>query len=654
MNNTNANSSMRPEDVSQKFETTSNVREFKGPLKMFISLVAVCFSLFHLYTGAFGTIYVTFQRCVHLSFAMFLIFALYPSTKQGLKKGLSIIDVVCMVLSIAVNLYLILAFEGMIDRQGMPNTTDLVFGGLTLILVLEASRRVIGPSLTIVASAFLLYAYFGPYMPGMLAHRPFTLSRIIGYQYMTTEGVFGIPLGVSATFVFLFILFGAFMRKTGMGKFLLDLAMGAAGWAAGGPAKVAVISSGLMGMISGSATANVVTTGSFTIPLMKSLGYSNAFAGAVESVASTGGQFMPPVMGAAAFIMAEFLGVSYVRIAILAFIPACLYFFAIFVQVHLRAKKIGLKGLPKSELPNVWVVLKANGHLFIPVVVLVYFLLKAYSPMRVGFYAIVSVIILGAFARGKGRFRHRSFYEACEEGARSALVVAIACACAGIVAGVVTMTGLGLKFAMLIITLSRGIMFFTLLLTTIVCLLLGMGVPVTASYIILAALAAPALTKLGVVPIAAHLFILYFAVLADITPPVCIAAYAGAAVAGANPMKTGVTAFKLGIAGFIVPYIFCYSSALLGLGSVTQVLFSVLTAILGIILLGATAELYLLLNNKIYESILLLFAALSLIKPGLRTDLIGLGILSLVLLLQLLRNRKQMRMAHMANPWGKE
>lgn len=620
---------------------SSGIREFRGPARRFLSLVAIAFSFFHLYTAAFGTIYITFQRAVHLGFALFLIFAFYPFSKKNEGYLSLIIDAGLMILSVMVNAYLIWDFEGIFNRLGIPNTLDLIFGGLALLLVMEASRRVIGPSITIVASIFLIYAYFGPYMPGMLAHRPFPLSRIISYQFMTTEGIYGIPIGVSATFVFLFILFGSFMRKTGMGKFILDMAMSVAGGTAGGPAKVAVVGSGMMGMMSGSATANVVTTGSFTIPLMKSLGYSGVFAGAVESVASTGGQFMPPVMGAAAFIMAEFLAVSYVKIAMLAFIPACLYYFAVFVQVHLRAKKIGLKGVPKSELPRTWDVLKKKGYLLIPVFILIYFLLRAYSPMRAGFYSIVATIILGAFARGEDRFTLRSFLDACEDGARSALTVAIACACAGIVVGIVTMTGLGLKFAMLIITLSGGILFLTLFLTMIVCLLLGMGVPVTASYVILATMAVPALTKLGVLPIAAHLLICYFAVLADITPPVCIAAYAGAAIAEANPMRTGVAAFKLGIAGFIVPYVFAYDSALLGLGSVPHVMLLISTTVIGVILLGSAVEFHLLDRNKIHESAFLFTAAGCLIKPGLYTDLVGFGFLALTVILQAYRIRRR-------------
>lgn len=623
---------------------TSRMREFKGALRVLVFALAVGLSFFHLYTAAFGTIYVMFQRCVHIGLVSALVFLLYPFSQKRLRNRVTLLDVVWIGLSLAAFIYPIIAFEGQINRQGMPNTTDVIFGAITVLVVLEASRRVIGPSISIVACVALLYAAYGQYAPGMLAHRPFTFSRIMGFQYMTTEGIFGIPLGVSSTFVFLFILFGAFIIKCGMGKFFTDLAASIAGASPGGPAKVAVVSSGLYGMISGSSVANVVTTGSVTIPMMKKIGYPSHFAGAVESVASTGGQFMPPVMGAGAFVMAEFLGIPYARIALLAFLPACFYYFAGFLQVHYRAKKMGMKGVPREQLPKFWHVLKKKGYLLTPIGVLIYFLMNYYSPMKVAFLAILASIVVGAIQRGEDRFTWRSFFESMEDGARTALGVAVACACAGVVVGVITMTGLGLKFSAVIIDLSQGILFITLVLTAIVCLVMGMGVPVTASYIIVAVIAAPALTKLGVIPIAAHLFVFYFAVLADITPPVCIAAYAAAGLAGANPMKTGFTATKLGIAAFIVPFFFCYDTALMGLGDPFHVVTSMITATLGVIALAGAAEWYFLRPNRFYESIFLLVGAVCLIKPGWITDLIGLGLLLFVGLAQRSRNRKDRKL----------
>jgi len=615
-------------------------RALHGIVKSLIRLIAILFALFHLYTGATGSIYVMFQRSTHLGFALILVFALYPIQKSKRGNTIPIFDWVLILLSIASTVYSIVGFEGMVERQGMPNIVDQVFSGLTILLVLEASRRVMGIQITIIVSIFLIYALAGQYTPGFLAHRPFSLSRILGYQYMTTEGLFGIPLGVSATFVVLFILFGAFMHKTGMGQFFLDMAMAAAGNLAGGPAKVSVISSGMMGMISGSAVANVVTTGSFTIPLMKRIGYGKNFAAAVETVSSVGGMFMPPIMGAAGFVMAEFLGISYLRVAAMAFIPACLYYFAILCQVHFRAKKLNLEGLPKSELPNAIHILKTSGYLLFPIIVLIYFLLKDYSPMRVGFYAILATLALGFLVPKKERFTLRSFFEACEQGAKTATMVAIACTAAGIIVGVVTMTGLGLKFSMLIYEVSRGILFITLLVTMIVCLILGMGVPVTASYIIVTTMAAPALTKLGVYPAAAHLFVMYFAVLADITPPVCIAAFAAAGVAKSDPMSTGFSAWKLGLAGFIVPFLFCYNSALLGIGEPMQIAVTIFTGVLGVLALSAAVERYFAGPLQFYHSIMLIAAALALMKPGIMSDLIGFGLIALFFIFRLFQKRK--------------
>lgn len=636
-----AENSNTREEWAEEGRMLTHVRVFKGPLKIIISFLAVSLSLFHLYTGAFGSIFLVYQRCVHISLASVIIFALYPfskKTKRG--EGIPILDMIFIALSLIVYIYPILVYKDWTQRMGIPNTLDIIFGGLTILLVLEACRRVIGPAITIVASVFLLYAYFGPYIPGLLSHRSFPLSRIIEFQYMTTEGIFGIPLGVSATFVFLFILFSAFVIKCGIGKFFTDLAMSVAGSLPGGPAKVAVVASGFEGMISGSTVANVVTSGSVTIPLMKSIGYPAHFAAAVEATASTGGQFMPPIMGAGAFVMAEFLGVSYTKIALLAFLPACFYYFACYMQIHYRALKLGLKGLPRTECPKLWDVLKKGFYFFIPIGVLVYFLLSYYSIMRVAFLAIVASIIVGVFRRGENRLTLRMFFEALEDGARKALGVAAACACAGIIVGVMNMTGLGLKFTAAIVDLSHDFILPALGLTAVVCIIMGMGVPPVAAYIIVATMAAPALTKIGILPIVAHLFVYYFAVLGDITPPVCIGAYTAAGIAGANPIKTGLTATKLGIAIFIVPFIFCYDPALLGLGNVFHVVLRASITFVAIVALAGGAEGYLLRKNKFYETLMLFAAAFLLIIPGWVTDLAGFIILSTTIFLQFFTGHK--------------
>ena len=413
-------------------------------------------------------------------------------------------------------------------------------------------RRSIGPELPIVAIIFLLYAYFGPKLPGLLGHRGYDLRRIIYHTYLTTEGIFGTPLSVSSTYVFLFILFGAFLDKTGVGKFFIDMAFSLTGHMRGGPAKTAVVASCLMGSISGSSVANTVTTGAFTIPLMKRVGYKPHFAGAVEAAASTGGQIMPPVMGAAAFIMAEFTGISYLEIIISAAIPAILYYLAVGTMVHLEACKLGLRGVSRAELPHTRDVL-VKIYLLLPVVFIIYFLVKGFTPFKAAYWGIIGTVLIGIvdvivnyLLRHEGQINVRQYIvnmiDALADGARGSVSVAMACATAGIVVGVVTLTGLGLKVATLIIALAGGNLLLTLFFTMIASIILGMGLPTTAKYIVLATMAAPALTDLGVPLMAAHLFILYFGVIADVTPPVALAAYAGAGIAGANAMQTGFTA----------------------------------------------------------------------------------------------------------------
>ncbi len=411
-----------------------------------------------------------------------------------------------------------------------------------------------------------MYSYFGPYFPGFLAHRGYSIQRIVSHMYFTTEGILGIPLGVSASFIFLFILFGAFLEKTGIGKLFIDIADAIAGWAAGGPAKVAVITSALEGTVSGSSVANTVGSGSFTIPMMKKLGYRPEFAGAVEAAASTGGQIMPPVMGAAAFLMAEFTNTPYIEIAKAAAIPACLYFFGIFIEVHFEAKRCGLKGMSRDQLPKFMEVLLKRGHLFVPLVAIIYVLIEGYTPTYAALVGLGLSIVAGMITKAT-RMSPWDIITALQAGARGAVGVAMACATAGIIVGVVTLTGIGLKMANGLVEIAGGNLFFTLFFTMITSLILGMGVPTTANYVITSTIAAPALVMLGVPMLAAHLFVFYFGIVADITPPVALAAYAGAGIAKSNPFWTGVTATKLAIGAFIIPYIFVYNPAMILIGT---------------------------------------------------------------------------------------
>lgn len=642
-------------DIVAKYDKESSYRTFKGGLELFIKILCVAFSAFHLYTAAVGAYPPQIQRAVHLGFVLTLIYLLYPARATGSKQKLAWYDVLLAAAGTSVCAYIVWNYNVIVLDAGPPTDMDFYFGCASILLVLEATRRIVGLPITLIAICFLLYAKFGNFIPGMMGHPGFSVQRIVGHMYLTTEGLFGMPLAVSSTFVFLFILFGAFLHSTGLGKFFIDLALAVAGRYAGGPAKVAVLASGFFGTISGSSVANTVSTGTFTIPLMRSVGYKGAFAGAVEAASSTGGQIMPPIMGAAAFIMAQFLGVGYIEIAKAALIPALLYYLAVGFMVHMEAKRLGLKGIPKERLPRAVMVLRQGGYLLIPIAVLVYLLTQGYTPLKAAYYCIVTTVIISVVANNLRTWAGASasnydtgsalldcnkqaladILAAMENGGRLALGVAAACACTGLVIGVVTLTGVGLKLANAILTLSDGSLALTLVLTMLASIVLGMGLPTTAKYIVLATIAAPAIQSFGVPVLAAHLFILYFGILADLTPPVALAAYAAAGIARADPNATGFMAVKLALAGFLIPYIFCYNPGLLMIGaSNLEVAFIVVTAAVGIAALSFASVGYWLRNLYLLERLILLAAAVTLIIPGLRTDIVGVGILVLVYLSQ--------------------
>ena len=624
-------------------EPQTNQRERSGALRWIVSGLAVLMSLFHLYTAGFGVLGDINQRAAHLLFALVLIFLVYSSSPQS-RSRLGFTDAVLALLGAAAAGYLLVNYEYVVSRELyitpiLPWEWVLAFA--MVLLVLEAARRTNGWPLVIVAVAFLVYAFVGPYLPGLLSHRGVPLTKLVDQLYLTTEGIFGIAIAVSSTFVFLFILFGAFLEKSGTGEFFINLSKALVGDMRGGPAKMAVVASGLLGTISGSAVANVVTTGTFTIPLMRRLGYTKNFAGAVEAVASTGGQIMPPVMGAAAFVMAEFTGIPYLKVCVHAAIPALLYYLAVGTMVHLEACKLGIEGLPRTELPALGTVLWFGWHLFMPLVGIVYFLMQGYTPLLAGFYAVLLTIAISMVRRAT-RMTPRTVYAALEAGALSALPVAAACAAAGIVIGVVNLTGLGLRFSSIIINLSGGNLLAALMLTMFASLILGMGLPTTPAYVIQAALAVPALVNMGVPVIAAHMFCLYFAVVSAITPPVALAAYAGASLSGGDPMRTGFVATRLGVAAYVVPYMFVYGPALLIIGQPLEILLAACTAILGVIGLAVAAEGWLLCRLAVWERLLALIGALLLIKTGWATDLAGMALLGVVLASQL-RQRAALR-----------
>ncbi len=633
-------------EILKKFDKEADFRTLAGFLGKFIAALAIAFSVFQVYTAAFGVLDAMIQRAIHLGFGLTLIYLLYPTSKKWPRNKLHPLDVVLAVAGAAAPAYIVIFYQQLVLRAGTTTPLDIVIGVLGMALVIEATRRVVGLPIVIIAGFFILYAFAGPYIPGRLAHRGARLDTLVGHLFFTTEGIFGIPLGVSSTFIFLFILFGAYLEKTGLGQFFIDISNSIAGWASGGPAKVAVLSSGLMGMVSGSSVANVVGTGSFTIPMMKKLGYKPEFAGAVEATASTGGQLMPPIMGAAAFLMAEFTGIPYARIIGAAVVPALLYYFGVWAGVHLEAKRLGLRGMTREELPRLKELAK-KSYLVIPLVAIIYLLVTGYTPMRAALIAIVLSIVTAGIAsivnwiRKKPiEFRWKDIVVGLESGARSALGVLAATACAGIIIGVVTLTGLGLKLGSSLVALANGQLFLTLVFTMFTSLILGMGVPTTANYVITSTIAAPAimmiLTRMnpGMDPYAqlivlpAHMFAFYFGIIADVTPPVALAAFAGAGIAKANPMKTGIAASKLAIAAFLVPYIFVFNPQMLGIGaSFLDMVIIFLTSSIGMIGVSAGVMGYLTRNMHIWERPLFILGGILLVTPGTFTDIIGAVIL---------------------------
>ncbi len=618
---------MSAEEVLQKFDKESDKREMDGLWGHLISGICILFAVFQLYTAIFGVLDAHLQRTVHLCFGLSLIYLLYPARAKWSRKAMHPADVIFALLSVFATMYLVVEYDQLVLRAGMNTGTDIVIGLLGVVLVFEAARRTVGWPMITVALVFLAYAFAGPYMPGIMAHRGVGFDELVSHLYFTTEGIFGVPMGVSSTFIYLFILFGAYLEATGLGKFFIDLANALAGWAVGGPAKVAVLSSGLMGTVSGSSVANVAGTGSFTIPMMKKLGYRPSFAGAVEAAASTGGQLMPPVMGAAAFLMAEFVGVPYINVVKAAVIPAILYYTGIWIGVHYEARKYGLKGTPREELPKFGRLLAEKGHLAIPLIIIVYLLVTGYTPMRAALYAIALTIVC-ACLRKSTRITFKDFVNGLINGSKGVLGVLIACATAGIIIGVVTKTGVGLKLATALLDLAGGKLLPAMFFTMITSLILGMGVPTTANYVITSTIAAPALVQMNVPVLAAHMFAFYFGIVADVTPPVALAAYAGSGIAGANPMKTGVNAAKLAIAAFIVPYIFVLAPELLMINATAlSVVVAMITAILGMWGLSLAMIGFCQHPLNVAQRLVFFVGGLCLIIPGLMTDAVGIAIL---------------------------
>jgi len=624
-------------EVAAQYDAEAQTRTIKWrPLTLLITSVASFLAVYHMWTAYFGTPPTLIHRSIHVSAILFLIFLLYPPFKKAQGRGFQIFDGFLALLAIVPTVYLAMQYEQLVLQAGRFSTTDVIVSTLLVVLVLEAARRVTGIALPILAIFFVLFGIFGRDMPGILRHRGYDWDTLAYNFFATSEGIFGTAIGVSATYIILFILFGAFLAKSGMSALFNDLALAIAGQTRGGPAKVATLASGLMGSINGSAIANVVSTGAFTIPMMKKVGYTRTFAGAVESTASVGGQILPPVMGAAAFIMAETLGVPYSTVAIVAIVPAMLYYISLIVQIHLRATREGLKGVSRDSLPAVAEVMKERGHLLIPLLFLIYMLF--FSGRTILYSALLTIIvtIVVATLRKTTRMSLVDIIDALEDGVRQTLGVAIACASVGVIVGVVTLSGFGVTLASAIVALSGGILFWTLVFTMLACLVLGMGLPSIPAYIITATMAAPALTSLDVEPIVAHLFVFYFGLFANITPPVALAAFAAAGISGGSPMRTGFAALKLAGAGFVIPYIFVYSPELLlrDVGAL-QGIGVVFTALIGILLLCVALERHFMVNVPWYFCAVLAVGAILLLNSDMLLSLIGAGIGAVVLLVQM-------------------
>jgi len=616
-------------------------------------VVSVLFCLFQLYATLTGSVTAQVLRATHLAFVQLLAFLLFPPTKKSPRNTLPWYDVVLGILGASCWLYIVVNFQNIARRAGAYLPLDIAVGILGILILFESCRRIVGLPILIIAAAFILYALCGRYMPGFLNHRGYRISRVVTHLFYNTEGIMGIPIGACSTFIFLFILFGALLEKTGIGQFFIEICNALAGGASGGPAKVAVLTSALLGTVSGSSVSNTVGSGSFTIPMMKKLGYKGEFAGAVEAAASTGGQLMPPIMGAAAFLMAESLGLPYITIVKAAIIPAILYFTGIFMTVHLEAHKLGLKGLPREELPKFLPLLLKRGYMILPLIVIVAFLCMGRTAVYAALMGILACLLIGlatsvvdVIQGNPPKFTMKDIVEVMTAAARNIISVAIACAMAGIIIGIVTLTGIGLKFGAGLISISGGIAFITLLLTMISSIILGMGAPTTANYLITSTITAGAIIGLGFQPLAAHMFAFYFGIIADVTPPVALAAIAGAAIAKAKPIKTALNATKLAIGAFIIPYVFVYNPQMLMINTTLWGALPIcVTALIGMFCLSAALEGYCFRRESIVERVIFAAAGIMCILPTHSTDIIGIAVLAALIVFQLIMKKKDIAKA---------
>ncbi|AAN30111.1 hypothetical protein P053_00915 [Brucella abortus 01-4165] len=663
---------VKARELEEKFDSEIRFRPLAPVAARIVGTLLIILSLFHYYTAGFGLLPEMIHRGIHLAFVLGLVFLVFPFSRKGYDEpakpsllrplGISVIDWGLAIIAVVAVIHVpLIPLDDLAFRVGNPTSTDVVLGSLLILILLEATRRSVGWPLPIISVLFMLYALYGPSMPGILVHPGATVSQLVDHLYLTTQGIYGIALGVVATYVFHFVLFGVFATRIGLGQLFLDCAAWVAGRFAGGPAKVSIFGSALFGMISGSSVANAVTVGSLTIPAMIRLGYKRHFAAAVESASSTGGQITPPIMGAAAFLMIEFLNLPYTTIILAAIVPAFMHFFGVLMQVHFEAKRTGLRGMTKEEMPDLKEALKRDWPTIIPLVVLIAVLLSGYTPYLAAFWGITLCIAVGLLNPRK-RMTIGEVFEGLRDGAKYALAVGAAAATVGIIVGVVTLTGVGFKISYIVTSTAAQLatyfgtilpvswfapqtltLLFTLVMTGMVCILMGCGIPTTANYIIMATIAAPALGLLGVEPIVAHFFVFYYGVLADITPPVALAAYAAAGMAGADPFKTGNTAFRLGLGKVLVPFVFVFSPSLLLVTSNfnwPDFFIAFFGCVIGITALGAALSGFFLVRTKIWENVLLIFAAMLLVAPEIYSSIVGLILLLPVVVRHLVASRR--------------
>ena len=627
------------DEIMKKYDRESNIRIWEGVPKQIVRLVLAAFMVFMVYMNLWATWSGQIRRCLFVGMVVLFTFFVYPAKKGDVKPNhMPWYDILLAIVGCIPFFYYVANFNRIVSMGIAIGQTEVILGIIGILVLAECCRRAVGIPILCVAGVFILYAFVGRHM---------SLQLVVYNIFYTTNGIIGTPISVCSTYIALFLMFGAFLEATGVANFFIDCANALVGWASGGPAKVAVVSSALCGMVSGSSVGNTVTTGSVTIPMMKKTGYPGEFAGAVEAAASTGGQIMPPIMGAAAFIMAEMTGFEYSKIIVRAILPAFLYFLGIFLGVHFKAKKLGLKGLPREELPK-WGKLLPKIYLLLPLVLLVYMIVSGQTMAKSAIYATIAAIAVSLINKDD-RMTPTKFVNGLENGGKNCISIGIACGIAGIISVCITMTGLGGKLITYVVSLSNGHLIIALFLTMICCIVLGMGVPTTANYIIMASTCAPILINgMGMHVLAANMFVFYFGIVADITPPVALAAYAGSAIAKAPPMKTAFNATRLAIAAFIIPYIFAFNNAMIFVGddvTVWSVASITISATLGMLSIASGLMGYLIHDLKWISRIALIAGGLLMIIPGTVSDLAGFAVLAAIFVLQTIENKKEKKAA---------